>query len=438
MRKVFLCVLAVGLFLLAIGASLQARHKIAKNMARNDLTWTTDFDRWVRIVPDHLNHHADIVDDRFPNPPPVMLLIAPFTHLSRGNAATAWAFCKPLFALVIFVCGLQIVKNAGGKLSALAVGRFLAAWLWPVLGDMQGGQTNLLMLVPLAGALLAAQHESRRSQWLAGILLALAITIKVTPVIFLPYFMFRRRRWVVWGTVAGLFLWLFLVPSLFWGFEQNRIWLSDWMAIMVVPYAGEGHIREIEGSQSVANFFLRLLTGIPAFHAEEGGVMVPHYLNILNLPAAAVEWIVRGILATAALLGLAWIRKPLANFGRPRYLMEIGGIGLFMLWASHWTWVPHYVTMIFALLAVGMIYSDAAYSLAARRRAFCALLAADLLLFCTSDAPKVLFTHGGELSRVFSVALWAGFGLALVLVTTRQAEPLMDIKPLDSPGPQLT
>lgn len=73
----------------------------------------------------------------------------------------------------------------------------------------------------------------------------------------------------------------------------------------------------------------------------------------------------------------------------------------------------------------------------ARRRAFFALLAADVLFLCTSDAPKLL-PHGGELSRVFSVAMWTGLALALVLVTTRQTEPRGDLKPLNSREPQLT
>ena len=78
----------------------------------------------------------------------------------------------------------------------------VACWWLPVILDMQEGQTNFLALLPLVAALYVAQRGTSASDALAGLLIGLAIAVKVTPVVFAAYF-FWKRRWVVAASALG-------------------------------------------------------------------------------------------------------------------------------------------------------------------------------------------------------------------------------------------
>ncbi len=400
---------------MALGAGWQAHRKVLKNIAAHEAVETTDFDRWLVEIPSHLRHRADIVNDRFPNPPPAMLLLAPFTTLPRAWAPLPWALCKVAFAGVILACVLRILRNADAPLAPVPLLLMLAAWFWPVLGDMQEGQTNLLMLAPLAAGLLAVQSPRGSRQFCGGLLIALAVAIKVTPIIFLAYAIVRRRRWMVWGMVAGLPLFLWLLPGCFVGFRQEWIWLRDWMLVMVVPYIGEGRIRVFEG-QSVASFITRFLSHVPAFASGSGGAVVEHYVNVVSFPLAVSQRIVRGVLAALGVTGLWWLRKPLGDFRSRRYVAEIAAVTVFMLWASAWTWVPHYVTLIFALAAAGVVASDRGLPRMQQRRALVLLGVAAVLFLFTSDAAKLFSPLGTDYARTLNLPLWASVALLAAML----------------------
>ena len=436
MRPTLIILLILAMFAVATGSAFQARRKIAKNIAQNNTSSTTDFDRWVGIIPHRLATHEDILDDQFPNPPPAMLILAPFAAMGRANAATAWAFCKPLFALAILYFGYRILKNAGGSLSTPAVLLIAAAWFWPFLGDTQEGQTNLLMLLPLAAALLLAQNERPGAQFTAGMLLALAITIKVTPIFFLFYFAYRLRLNLLLGAAVGLVLWMLLVPGLFVGFHQIYTWDMQWARVMLFPYAGSDSLRNIMGSQSLPSLLLRLLKHVPAFDFQRGPEVHYLYLNFLDLSDPVIKWIVRLALGGIALVGLYWIHPRLPNFNSRRYLKEIACIALFMIWSSHWAWIPHYVTAIFALIAVGNILSDPAESPRIRKLAFYTLLATDLLMLLTSDISKLIPPYGNKLVRAVAVCFWATFLLALLIIRSKKDHAALT--PLQSPASAAT
>ncbi|HMD55605.1 MAG TPA: glycosyltransferase family 87 protein, partial [Phycisphaerae bacterium] len=367
-----------------------------------------DFDRWMVQVPQFLHQHVDYVNDTFPTPPVTLLLFAPFTFLSPPNAQFAWVCCKLLFCMGIFYCLWLTVRRAGVELSSIALLLLLAAWLWPVLGDMQEGQTNLLMLLPLAAGICIAQLDARHWQWTGGALIGLAVCIKVTPIIFLIYFLFKRRWHVAGGIVLGLLLGLIVIPSLAFGWAQNMRWLTEWTKIMILPYVTRGQIAYFKGlsfnGQSVPSFLSRLLRHVPAFISYSGA---PVYVNVLNLPEGLCNWIIRGVLGVAGLYGLWWSRKAFLTLRCRRYVLEIGAVGAFELWASQRTWVPHFVTLVLTLFAVAMVLSDPAQQKRIRHFALFALGAAALLMLTTTDVGSIFGPDGHEWLLTIGVSLWA-------------------------------
>ena len=142
----------------------------------------------------------------------------------------------------------------------------VACWWLPVILDMQEGQTNFLALLPLVAALYVVQRGTAATDAFAGLLIGLAIAVKVTPVVFAAYF-FWKRRWVVAASaIAGVAFWSLAVPAVVFGWDQNLRWLEQWVGIMIVPYVTQGTVVYAM-SQSFGSFALRLLAATPILKA---------------------------------------------------------------------------------------------------------------------------------------------------------------------------
>jgi hypothetical protein len=307
-------------------------------------------------------------------------------------------------ALGVFGLAAGIAARSGARLSAAAIALMLACWWLPVILDMQEGQTNFLALLPLAAALYLAQRDAAATDALAGLLIGLAIAVKVTPVVFAAYF-FWKRRWVVAASaLAGVAFWSLAVPALFFGWDQTLRWLGQWAGIMIVPYATSGTVVYAM-SQSFGSFALRLFSATPVFESRHG-LAGPRYMNLLALSHDAVFLAVRTIMAGAVIAGLIWTRRPLPSLRCPRYLIEIGGAAAFMLWFSERTWVHHYVSFVLTLAAAGAILSDPAQPAQARRFVRRALIVFSFATCFASEAGRLLGPDGVDWAKAAGVFLW--------------------------------
>ncbi|MGC9258891.1 MAG: hypothetical protein ACP5I8_02260 [Phycisphaerae bacterium] len=125
--------------------------------------------------------------------------------------------------------------------------------------------------------------------------------------------------------------------------------------------------------------------------------------------------------------GIWWARKPMPTLRCRRYAMEIACVGMFMLWASERTWVPHYVTLIFALMAVGMIAEDPLVASSSRKFAWTALGLTAFLMLWTSELAKVFGPNGRHYVDTVDVVLWSSFALAAVILTAKFTVPSTDV-----------
>ena len=412
--------LVVAALAVTLVIAVQQRHRTAVKLADPRGGHISDFDRWMLMTPHFLHDHADYVDDELPTPPLSLIVFAPLTALSRPDAAFAWVCVKlPLACLVFWLCA-AIAARAGRPLTAPALALIVAGWWLAVIVDMQEGQTNFLALAPLAAGLYVAQHERRRSDFAAGALIGLGAAMKVTPVIFIVYFLWKRRWRLAAAAAVSIFVWLLVVPALVFGWDQNWRWLAQWTRIMIVPYATHGTVVYAT-SQSVASFVLRLLTPTAAFDAHHDGAIVSHYMNVMSLGNAAARAIVRVLMVGAGAAGLWWSRRPLLSLRSPRYVIEIGMVAAFMLWFSERTWVHHYVSFILTLAAAGTVLSDPARSLASRRPLRATLIVFAVLSFFASDVSKVFGADGVDWAKAFGVYLWPSVVVAVVLLRAERS-----------------
>jgi hypothetical protein len=400
--------------------AFQAHQKVAHEMTRQK--HIDAFDSYMKVVPKFIHDHKPYRSDRFPLPPFAMLFVAPFTLLSRPDAQAAWVLCKPLFFIPIFFLAYSIIKRSSGPIEPAAIALIIAGWFFPVIGDIQEGQMNLLMLLPLALGLWFAQDGKTRNQILAGLFVAMAICIKVTPLAFLAYFLFRRRWLLSAFVVIGSALWLFVVPGFFFGFGQNLLWMHQWTDIMIKPYILQDTIKFPNG-ESIPELVLRFFSHEPAWKTFSHGHVVWHYVNIASIPPATAHLIGRIILLIIAGAGIIWARRSVPDFHARRYPLEIACIGAFMLWASERTWVPHYVTLIFALMAVGMIASDPLATLRSRTIAWWSLVAVAVLMPFTSELAKIFGHEGRHYTDCADVVIWCSFILVGAILAAKFNPP---------------
>src|SRR5581483_7373258 len=193
---------------------------------------------------------------------------------------------------------------------------------------------NLFILFLVAATLVT--YLRGRDFW-AGLLLGLAVACKVTPALFLPYFLWKRAWRALAGAAAGLmlFLWPGLVPDLVLGHDYNQRLVVSWYQHMVRPFVLEGKVTSEHNNQSLPGLVARLATHSPSFSTYVYGVYTPtRYHNLLDLDARYAHWIVKGCMGLFVLLVVWTCRTPTSRYpsrGGWRLAAEFGIVLLGML-----------------------------------------------------------------------------------------------------------
>jgi alpha-1,2-mannosyltransferase len=399
----------------AIGVGIQEGIVVRDSIAGGNVGPINDFDRWMIMTPQFLREHADYVDDNMPTAPLTLLVFAPFTLVPRPAAQFLWACFKLPFVIGVLLLALALARRSGVQVSGWSLALLGAAWWFPVMVDLQQGQVNFLALLPLVAALVVVQNDTPGAQLGAGALIGLATVMKVTPIVFVVYFLWRRRWLVGGGAAAGLFAGFVVVPALAFGWNQNLRWLSQWTSIMITPYLAHGSVV-YSTTQSVGSFALRLFRRAPAFEIHRNGVWEYGYMNVADLSTTAIHQIVRAVMVAVGAAGLAWTRRPLVSLRSPRYVLEVGAIAAFMLWFSERTWVHHYVSFVITLSAACMILSDASLPDGVRRFVAFALLVFSAAAVFASDAGYLFGPNGVEWAKAIGVFLWPSVLVTLATV----------------------
>ena len=416
-QKLWTAIIAWGIVVVAsVVIGIQAWHRQVKDLRLPHPGDINDFNRWLRMLPEFLHQHAAISGTSWPMPPFTFVLLAPLSWLSYPAAQFTWVLCKPVMLAIIFYSVMAIVRRCGGKINPLPMALILLVWLWPVIGDMQEGQMNLLMLTPLAGGLLFIQREELWSDVAGGMLIALAVAIKVTPLIFLVYLLWRKRWTPALAMLGGIIFWLFVPLIVCFGLHQAVRWNQQYIHAMIAPYLVRGAVA-ITSGESLPSFLIRLLAHRSAFITYHHGEAKKYYVNVLNLSVSTAQWIVRIVLVGIGVGGLVWMRRTLPTLQCRRYIFEIGAVAAFLLWAEAWGWVPHYVTLIFTLMAAGLIASDEQAAPATRWRMTVLLIVAVGLMMLTSDLVKIFGPHASNYSRTYDPVLFTGIILVLGIMT---------------------
>ncbi|MHC4391698.1 MAG: glycosyltransferase family 87 protein [Planctomycetota bacterium] len=326
----------------------------------------------------------------FPNPPLLGVFLTPFYWPGDVAGTVLFSLTKCL-CMALIVLGVMRVLEARPPPGGLPdwVGLLLVLLSARVfMGDLTHGNTNLLIGGLLAGVLLCSFH--RCDGW-AGLLLGLAVVFKATPLLFVLYFVYKRRWRTVAFAIIGIGLFLFVLPGIALGFGRNLTLLRGWTDQMLLPVLeGGGALAGGHLNQSLVGQVTRLFTDTVAVAPDRGRPAV--YLNVLSLSPAAAGWITKG-LAMATLGVLGWLcRTPNEDRAHPGHLAEFALVFLAMVFVSPRSWKHHYVLLI---LAHATLIRGGSGARAIRRRPVRARPGRALALWRRHDRPPLEQRGGG-------------------------------------------
>ena len=137
------------------------------------------------------------VDLPFTYPPLSAILFAPFAMLSlpaASAAITALTLVLLVVSAMIVLTRLDVLGAGTGDPAwsrrlflALAIVGPAVIYLEPIRSNFDFGQINVVLMT-----LVLADAVPRRTPWPRGVLLGIAIALKLTPAVFLVYFVLRR------------------------------------------------------------------------------------------------------------------------------------------------------------------------------------------------------------------------------------------------------
>jgi alpha-1,2-mannosyltransferase len=373
------------------------------------------FQRWQPQL-SALGDGVDIAERyNYPNPPIMALLLYPLARLPAAlhmlgmpektasiAAALCWFYIKAALTLLAFRWIFQLVEEKSRPFPLWAKCLTVLLALRPIMSDLQHGNVNLFILFLVIAALAAYQ---RQRDVLAGIVLGLAIACKVTPALFVPYFLWKRSWKVLAGCIAGLmlFLWPGLVPAALMGWQNNERHLVSWYYDMVHPFVIEGKVTSEHHNQSLPGLVARLATHSPSFSTYIDKVYTPlHYDNLLDLSPQQARWLVKGCMGLFALM-VVWVcRTPTTPREGWRLGAEFSIILLGMLLFSERTWKHHCVTLVLPFAVICYYLATAAAGKGMRAYLIGSLAATMLLMAATSNTGQDGASHHDRLYQLFA------------------------------------
>jgi len=358
---------------------------------------------------------SDTLYDRFsyPNPPIMALMLRPIVALPPLAGALSWFYLKVAMTLLALAWSFRLIETPEQPFPAWAKALAVVLSIRPIMGDLMHGNVNLLILFLVVAALYAFRNGRDLA---CGLLLGLAIACKVTPALFVPYFLWKRQWKVVAACAVGLVLFLGPIPGFFLGQERNLELLQDWAEQMLKPFLVSGKVFYSEhNNQSLPGLIVRMLTHSPSFSTYlNGRDYTPlQYHNVLSLDTALVPWIVKGCMVLFACLGVWACRTPTSPRAGWRLPAEFGLVLLGMLLFSERTWKHHCVTLLLPFCVIVYFLATCRPGTWLRNYLLGTLAATALLMLSTSTGP-----HGdfGKLAQVYGAYVWAYLLLAAALV----------------------
>ena len=278
----------------------------------------------------------------------ILALVDPKTGLALRYAtaiACLWMTCVLLHRMIENRFGEKTQTNLTlGVIAVLLAGQF-------ILYDLDDGGPHSILLGLLIGGVYAVWvgREKLGAAWFG-----LAIALKVTPGLLLPFFLWKRQWNLACYTAIATMCWIVLPivwmgPTSWWTHQQTWVRVAAGSAIgqkTSFAQANEDNVR----NSGIQPALMRYLVTLPSDHPLRKND--PGYVAVLDLQPVYAQTVV---LATILVL-VVWFchltRHPYSGPGDPDWARECSGLLIMMLLLSPLTWIQHLPWLLPALYCI--------------------------------------------------------------------------------------
>jgi alpha-1,2-mannosyltransferase len=318
--------------------------------------------------------YADFAKLAYTYPPSMAFLALPVAFLPTLAARAIWYLVNAAAIVALWSAAWRL--TGGARLTVgvepaqrprmrrerwvLFLGTFCAARF--AIDCLDHQQTDLLVaaLVVVGCALVATGADIK-----GAITIGLAAGLKATPIIWVLFFLLRRK-WLAAITVVIVALALNLAPNLVSRPPGGGLWLTGWVQTAVAPLAdtghGLGHWFTAPGyNQSLTGTLHRLQT-CQVIRTNDGLVEVPRLQPLVSAQAERLVVLIgQGLLLAGTVLGLVWRqrRSAIAGADRTVFALRCGLLLMAMVLLSPASSKPHFVvTLLPALVLAHLALSE--------------------------------------------------------------------------------
>ncbi|OGX13240.1 MAG: hypothetical protein A2351_06055 [Omnitrophica bacterium RIFOXYB12_FULL_50_7] len=218
------------------------------------------------------------------------------------------------------------------------------------LNTLTRGQFGIITLFFMAAVFY---NYLKQRKILTGLLLAFAIALKISPLAFLVFFFLLKREWkTLLGTLVGLGLFFFLLPSLAIGFQQNWELLKIWQHLMSISQSDTAYQNYLWGElfTPFAEDNQSLYSVVTRFSWPSEAVFIGHSNALVRFVTSGV-----GILFLVLPFMKAQKASKVPAQDPLRSFAEFSLFPMIMLFTSPVTQIHHYTVVYFLYLAALMI-----------------------------------------------------------------------------------
>jgi len=217
-----------------------------------------------------------------------------------------------------------------------------------ILYDFDDGGPHTILMGMLVGAVYAVWIGREK---LGAIWFGLAIALKVTPGLFLLFFMWKRQWRLALYTAVATVCWIMLPmvwmgPASWWAHQQEWTQVAAASAVgykAPIALANEENVR----NSGIQPALMRYLITLPPDHPQRKND--PGYVPILDLPPTLARILVISAMLVLLVVFCRYTRRPYGGPGDPDWQRECSGLFLLMLFLSPVTWIQHLPWLIPAL-----------------------------------------------------------------------------------------
>ncbi|MBI4853073.1 MAG: DUF2029 domain-containing protein [Acidobacteria bacterium] len=268
------------------------------------------------------------------------LLIMPLGLMSLANAATIWYWLNILFTILLLVCCTRLVSKERSKQVPIIIILFILSSRL-ILDNLFWGQVNILVALLIAIWFLAKENSYK---WLGELALAIAISIKITPIL-LTFYLILKRRWqdlINLSICFSLITFISLIPL----GSNSFVLLKGWFQRTILNK--EGFNWAYAGNQSLRGTLERLFTT-----TSTESIYYPT-VNIITLPSKTSQLI---FIFTAFSLVFYFSYKTIRQIKGVNQVnklldWQVGALCALMLLLSNLSWKAHFIFLTLPLAII--------------------------------------------------------------------------------------